>query len=206
MTQIQENNTPEFFTHGEQKYRTTPPTVEEETQWKATFGEVLAADDGEGHRLWLRRPDLPIMRVAIAQFKKGKTTIDFEDLLFKSCWLAGNEAWLMNEDLYEAALNEFEPWVEIPDAETRFLADENLYELKVKGFVGKVAKPSRKQRKQAEKRNTANKPFGTEMHLLEMIWQEGDLNELRQDDFAYMGVLAAIQELKTRKIVELVKK
>jgi hypothetical protein len=69
-----------------------------------------------------------------------------------------------------------------------------------------VVKPSRKQRKQAEKRNTANKPFGTEMNLLEMIWQEGDLDELRQDDFAYMGVLAATQELKTQKIVELAKK
>jgi hypothetical protein len=206
MTQIKENITPEFFTHGEQKYRTTPPTKEEEAQWKTTFGEVLVADDGEGQKLWLRRPDLPIMRVAIAQFRKGKTTIDFEDLLFKSCWLAGGEDWLTNEDLYEAALNEFEPWVEIPDAETRFLADENLYELKVKNFVCKVTKPSRKQRKQAEKRNTANKPFGTEMNLLEMIWQEGDLDELRQDDFAYMGVLAATQELKTQKIVELVKK
>ena len=123
MTQIKENITPEFFNHGEQKYRSTPPTKEEEAQWKATFGEVLVADDGEGHKLWLRRPDLAIMRVAIAQFRKGKTTIDFEDLLFKSCWLAGNEAWLTNEDLYEAALNELEPWLEIPDAETRFLAD-----------------------------------------------------------------------------------
>lgn len=202
----QDTNTIEYFKHQESKYRITPPTASEEQQWKASFGDLLVADDGEGGKLWLRRPDLPIMRVAIAQLRKGKTSIDFEDMLFKSCWLAGAETWFTDEELYEAALDEFEPWVEIPDAETRFLDDEKLYELKVKDFVCKVRKPTRRERKKAEKRNSAGKPFGTEMYLLEMIWQEGNLDELRKDDFAYMGILVATQDLKTNRVIELTKK
>lgn len=201
---------PAYFEHENRKYRSTPPSTQEEAQWKASFGDLLVADDGGGndHQLWLRRPDLPIMRVALTQFRKGKTSIDFEDILFKSCWLAGSEQWLLDEDLYEAALQEFEPWVEIPDVETRWLDHENLYELKVGDFTCKVSKPSRKERKKAEKRNNANKPFGTEIYLLETIWKSGEetLSALRKDDFAYMGVLVAIQDLKTNKVIELSKK
>ena len=199
----------EYFEHESRKYRWTPPSITEEAQWKATFGDLLVADDGNNnHQLWLRRPDLPIMRVALSQFRKGKTSIDFEDILFKSCWLAGSEQWLLDEDLYEAALNEFEPWVEIPDVETRWLDHEQLYELKVGDFTCKVSRPSRRERKKAEKRNTGNKPFGTEIYLLEAIWksEEETLTKLRQDDFAYMGVLVATQDLKTNKIIELSKK
>lgn len=206
---------PAYFEHENRKYRSTPPTSQEEAQWKAAFGDLLIANDGDGgdddgnsHQLWLRRPDLPIMRVALAQFRKGKTSIDFEDILFKSCWLAGSEQWLLDEDLYEAALMEFEPWVEIPDVETRWLDNEKLYELKVNDFVCKVSKPSRQERKKAEKRNTANKPFGTEIYLLETIWKSGEeaLAALRKNDFAHMGVLVAIQDLKTQRVIELSKK
>jgi len=210
-------STPEqldYFEHESRKYRVTPPSITEEAQWKATFGDLLVASDegsagnGNSHQLWLRRPDLPIMRVALSQFRKGKTSIDFEDILFKSCWLAGDQEWLLDEDLYEAALAEFEPFVEIPDAETRWLESEGLYELRVGDFACKVSKPSRKERKKAEKRNSANKPFGTEMYLLETIWESGQdaLATLRQDDFAYMGVLVAIQDLKTQRVIELSKK
>lgn len=198
----------EYFEHESRKYRWTPPSITEEAQWKATFGDLLIADSGDGHQLWLRRPDLPIMRVALSQFRKGKTSIDFEDILFKSCWLAGDQEWLTDEELYEAALAEFEPFVEIPDAETRWLENENLYEVKINDFTGKVSRPSRRERKKAEKRNTGNKPFGTEIYLLEAIWKSGEeaLAALRKDDFAYMGVLVAIQDLKTQRVIELSKK
>ena len=199
---------PAYFEYEDRRYRATSPTASEEAQWKTQFGDLLIADDGGGEQLWLRRPDLPIMRVALSQFRKGKTSIDFEDILFKSCWLAGGEPWLTDEELYEAALNEFEPFVEIPDAETRWIENENLYELRVNDFVCQVSKPSRRERKKAEKRNTGNKPFGTEIYLLEMIWKSGEevLAALRQDDFAYMGVLVAIQDLKTKRVIELSKK
>jgi len=199
---------PAYFEHDNRKYRVTPPSIQEEAQWKAQFGDLLVASDEDTNSLWLRRPDLPIMRVALSQFRKGKTSIDFEDILFKSCWLAGSEAWLLDEDLYEAALMEFEPFVEIPDVETRWLESEELYELRVNDFACKVSRPTRQERKKAEKRNAANKPFGTEIYLLEAIWKSGEeaLAALRQDDFSYMGVLVAIQDLKTKKIVELSKK
>lgn len=205
---IKESTSLEYFEHQERRYRITPPTTSEEAQWKQNYGDLLVAEDGsgDGHKLWLRRPDLPIMRVALSQFRKGKTSIDFEDILFKSCWLAGSKEWLTDEDLYEAALNEFEPFVEIPDVESRWLADEQLYELKVGDFAGKVHKPSRKERKKAEKQNAGNKPFGTEIYLLEIIWEGGDLEALRKDDFAYMGMLVAIKDLKSQKVIELVKK
>jgi len=210
MTEKEKTATPkeaEYFEHDSRKYRLSPPDSTEEQHWKSTYGDLLIAGDGGGQRLWLRRPDLPIMRTALSQFRKGKTTIDFEDILFKSCWLAGSERWLMDEELYEAALLEFEPWVEISDAEVRRVTGkENLYEIKVNDFVCRVSKPTRRERKQAEKRNSGNKPFGTEIYLLEMIWKEGDLDALRKDDFAYMGVLVAIQDLKTQRVIELIKK
>jgi hypothetical protein len=93
----------------EKAINTTGPTQEQIEAWKAKYGTVKMFEV-DGHKCYLRKPDRKILSLAMK--KSQKNPLDFNETILSNCWLAGDEIFKTDDDMFMAISGELDTLIQ----------------------------------------------------------------------------------------------
>lgn len=96
----------------------TDPTQEQIDAWKEKYGTVRQFEV-EGKKCYLRKPDRKVLSLAMKNSQKNP--LAFNETLLSNCWLAGDEAFKTDDDLFLAISGELDTLVQQKQVEVKEL-------------------------------------------------------------------------------------
>lgn len=172
-------------------------------EWKAKYGTVYQLQSEDGKTCYIFDPisKLIIVKAITAAALKG--TFEFVEALLNNCWIDGDES-IKTDDRIKAGLHDqVKDIIDIPGYQVNFSGGKAT--ISIEGQTITVRMASRQEIKYAEDRNKGNKPFDTQIYLLEKIADPKELDEWKKNTRLYVGLLTAVDEVKDRTHVSVKK-
>jgi hypothetical protein len=179
-------------------------TKEQMAEWQKTHGEGNIFElSSAGKLCYVFSPatNLRLWKLAVAA--RRKSVGDLVDAILNNCWLAGDPEFKTSDDLKLGIESIVDEMVDTPDHEIEELENGNLL-IKVGEVKCEVRKATRMDIRYAEDRNKDNKPFDTQIHLLERI-AVSKLDDIRNDVKIYISILLVMNSIRDEKHVEIKK-
>lgn len=169
-------------------------------EWKQTHGTVYELEEN-GKFAYLKDPtnDLRVMKSFVTS--REEDPIRGVDVILNNCWLGGDEE-IKSEEHKMGLLDQLGQLIDVPDYDIAFSKDH--YVVTIEGSTCKLRPAERGDLVYADARNKTNKPFETNIFLLERIAIEG-LDEIKKNNRKYLALLLAVKEAKKQKYVSVKK-
>lgn len=165
-------------------------------EWKQAHGSIYELE-ANGKTAYVKDPtsDLRVMKSFVSA--REDDPIKGVDVILNNCWLGGDEE-IKSEDHKMGLLDQLGQLIDIPDFDITLEKDHYL--VNVEGTICKLKPAERGDLVYAEARNKSNKPFETNIFLLERIAVEG-LDEIKKDNRKYLALILAAKEARKLKYV-----
>jgi hypothetical protein len=169
-------------------------------EWKKKHGTIYELE-ANGKLAYVKDPtsDLRIMKSFVSA--RDEDPIKGVDVILNNSWLGGDEE-IKSEEHKMGLLDQLDRLIDIPDYDIAFVEDH--YVVTIEGMTCKLKPAERGDLVYADARNRTNKPFETNIHLLERIAVEG-LDEIKKDSRKYLALILAAKEAKKQKYVSVKK-
>jgi hypothetical protein len=178
------------------------PTKEQVAEWRKKYSSAHSLSS-EGKECIIFSPfdDIRVMKMAFASLM-GEDKIAFVDAIINNCFLWGDESVKTDDQFKAGVYEDLNDIVNIPEFDLNKEGDNYL--ITVEGKSCKVKGATRQDLKWAEKRNKQQKPFETNIYLVERLALEG-VDEFRKEGRLFFALLMAINQCKQKKEVEVKK-
>jgi hypothetical protein len=178
------------------------PTKEQITDWRKKYSSAHSLSS-EGKECIIFSPfdDIRVMKMAFSDLM-GEDKIAFVDAIINNCFLWGDESVKTDDQFKAGVYDDLNDIVNIPEFDLKKEGDNYL--ITVEGKVCKVKGATRHDLKWAEKRNKQQKPFETNIYLVERLALEG-VDEFKKEGRLFFALLMAINQCKQKKEVEVKK-
>jgi len=186
---------------GEIEYNLTPLEMAKVTKaeiqaWKEQYAQIYEIEsDGKVGYIFDPTCKLSVMKMIAASAQSGGRVVIVESIL-NNCWLGGDEELRKDEAHIFGLMDDLDELIDLPEYDIDFKKDHAV--VTVLGKSCRLRLATRADIKYAEKRNKKNQPFTSSEYLIERLAMD-DIKAFKQDTRAFMGLLIAVEEVKSIK-------
>lgn len=182
------------------KKETFTLTPEQIKEWKGKYGSFYKLTAESGEVCFIKDPCSSLIVMAAATEAMQQSTIAFVQTILANCFLDGDEAMKTDPGIQLGLLDQVNQITDLPEME---IVQKGLkYVVSGFGFEVSVRGVDRDTITQCEQRNATKKPFKTAIYILEkVVIDMKELDAIRANEKAYLGLIMAVDKLKEKKLV-----